>query len=161
MIPASRKPCSEVQADDLAVLVEEHHVSIYHYVLALLGTPLPAAVADHVRAAFSPSSSPCLAPGRWLLLTGHQIASPARYVASGGKLLPLAVRQARTLPHLQYWEVQGSGIHSLDCRGAGVETDVEIGVNTRVGTTLLAVSWQPGDHPLPGRRVLRGTPTTR
>lgn len=78
----------------------------------------------------------------WTLIgPGYRIYSTRQFVASGGKLFPRAVRDARRLRQPRYWV--SSTMHLQDtCPGKHV-ISIGLGVNSRNHMYLMAVSASP------------------
>lgn len=90
------------------------------------------------------AQNPCAVPGKRILRNqAYEIQSPRQYAASGGTVFPAMLRTVETEPNLHYVVVYGDLGETLDCRGAGRESDTEIGINEKKGTRLFAMSWQP------------------
>jgi len=112
-------------------------------------TPLERVVAmraqDTVLSA-SRDGNPCQVSQKWILKsTAQVITAPRAFVMAGGEVLKQRLEQVAKLPNLQLVVIHGpmSGLQVLDCRGPGREVDLQIGYNSRDGSQLIAMSWQP------------------
>jgi hypothetical protein len=130
-------------------------------VAAISLTPLRSAAANDVHSMFSRSNAatsptqriftvsttaqnPCTVPGKRVLRDrAYVISSPSQYVATGGTIVPKMVARLKSEPDIHCVVVSGDFSMTLDCRGAGTETDTQIGINQKDGTRLFAMSWQP------------------
>lgn len=108
-------------------------------------SPLTMAIAGRIRnelVAARPSN-PCAVPRHVIWLNGAGRASPQEYAARGGYMFAGALRRAERTPNVLYVVVRGAGLQELSCGPARVEVAMEVGINLKADTRLLAISWLP------------------
>jgi hypothetical protein len=69
----------------------------------------------------------------------HWVRSPARFRQNGGQIFPKVLARARSLPHVKWFVAANTYLPSISCIHAK-QTIIEVGVNSRRGTYLFAVS---------------------
>jgi hypothetical protein len=120
-----------------------------HALPVLAGSPHPHVVES------------CRGTALTLTGSGARVTSIQQFKASGGTVIPSALKQAARLPHAQYWVVPAGADVVNTCRGMAV-TEVQVGTNERQHSELLAESaiplWAsrqplvvPALNPLPGK----------
>lgn len=115
-------------------------------ILAVLASiPFSPALAGQLSGLFGgQNQNPCNVAGKMVLPNATLGVTPQQYESQGGHLFPWAVAAAAKLPEVQYVLVRdGAGFQELSCRRGETETAVEVGIDEKTGTQLLAISWHP------------------